>query len=106
MALNTNFAETATLDNGALAVTGRTEGVEPEWKLITRFVMLSQGAFTFRRAATKDAAWNATSQVEAGTFHAGSAVATGIETYYCENEDSNPPSFITVTWSQAIEIEE
>jgi hypothetical protein len=103
MALNTNFAEKATLKSNKLKIDGTTESVPEGWELITRYVSVAQNEKKLRGEIKAKGSWSLSKS--AAGFTAGTAVAVGLETYYCENRGTpKPPAFISITWSQSIEI--
>jgi hypothetical protein len=105
-ALNTNFDLSADLDARDLKVTGTTDGADPGWELVSRNFVVQQNTTKVQRQATKTGNWRATGRIPRGDFTGGPALAVGTETYYVAGTPVKPSSFITVTWSQNITIED
>lgn len=107
MSLNTNFDDRAELDQDELRVTGTTGPPVDGWELLSRNFIVTQGAVNVQREATKDLSWRAQRRIPPDGFADGAAVAIGTETYLYDVAGSDKPSsFITVSWSQSIRIEQ
>lgn len=86
------------LVEGGLALEG-TSDAHAGMKLVFRHVALQQGGASVEGSVfLTDVSWSTT--LPAAGFHGGDALAVGVETVFI----SSPPSFITETWSQIVEI--
>ena len=106
MSLNTNFDEVAELKKDELKVTGTTDPAPAGWELLSRHFIVTQGAVNVPRQATEGQSWAASRRIPPDRFSNGAALAIGTETYYYDvGDDEKPPSFITISWSQIIQIQ-
>lgn len=106
MSLNTNFDDVAGLNDRELKVTGTTDPPPDGYELLSRNLIVMQEATTVQRPATKARGWKASRRIPPDGFSAGEALATGTETYYYDvGGPEKPASFVTISWSQIIQIE-
>jgi hypothetical protein len=101
MPLNTHFDPTAGLDDTSLHVKGSSDVLE-DTQVVSRHVALQQGSNIVEGATSLDARWMARLPLPASGLELGDALAVGTETLL----SGMPPSFVTVTWAEIIEIVE
>ncbi len=106
MAYNTNFDDTARIEGGKLNVGGTSDGDYGGLALVSRHFIVQQGETSRMRQAEENmhGNWTATQPIPATGFETGPALAVGSETYYLKGTDK-PATFVSLTWSQVIEIE-
>ena len=103
MAYNTNFDDTAHIEGETLNVTGTSAGDYDGLTLVSRHFIVQQGKTSRLRQAKESMQGIWEEPMPATGFKAGPALAIGSETYYLERAGA-PATFVSLTWSQAIEI--
>ena len=98
-----NFNSPLELDGGVLTATGTSDGADEGDELVSRHIAVHQGGNLARGAATTGLKWATAPPLNADGFDFGQPLAVGCETYLARNVDSLP-RFMTITWSQIVEL--
>lgn len=106
MSTRINFHKQAAIAGGQVEVGGESEVINPDATLVTRHVALQQETEMVSGPATTDVDWKSSPPLDATNLHEGPALAIATETHVMGPPDNPGPStaFITVTWSQIIEL--
>ncbi len=92
-------------------IAGNSAPIDEDAVLASRHVILRQGIVQVDGAAPSasagEAGWS-TGELDAAGFDTGPAVALGTETHVVNDAASQSPlaTFVTVTWSQIVQIDE
>lgn len=105
MGYNSNFDVKAHIEGEHLNVTGTSGGEDKDLKILSRHFLVQQGKqILARQAQETEGNWGAVHPLPATGFETGSVVMVlGTETYYLERDEA-PPMFVSMTWSQSVEI--
>jgi hypothetical protein len=106
MSTRINFHTTAPIKDGQVEVGGESEAINPDATLVSRHVALQQNTAFDAGVATGVTEWAA--KLSAEGFDAKQpALAIATETHVMggKNNPGPSPAFITVTWSQIINLE-
>jgi hypothetical protein len=106
MSTRINFHKEAKIAGGTVEVGGESEVINADAKLVTRYVALQQGTEMVSGPATTDVDWKSSPPLDATKFTKGKALAIATETHVMGPPQNPGPStaFVTVTWSQIIEL--
>jgi hypothetical protein len=104
MSVSGNFDSPVKMVGALLEVKGSSGAPEGDSELVSRHLALHQDGNIVHGEGNHDLNWAAKPQLSATGFEEGKALAIGSETYFTKSK-AELPMFVTVSWSQIVELE-
>ena len=98
---NSNFTPSLALVDGTVVITGSSQSV-PGAELVVRAVGLLQDGACGHTTLLGVGKWEGAAVP--GDFVKGPVTAIGTETYFVEGTEDVQPRFVTLSWTQLVEI--